>query len=461
MTMLALLLGYAALLIGIGLWIGRRVRGTGDFFVAGRRLPPYLVFATVLAANIGAGSTVGATGLAYRDGLGAWWWNGSAAIGTLLLAFWLGPRIWRIARDGGFLTLGDFIEARFGPTVRVTTTILLWVGGPFILAAQLIGVSSILQVVADVPRWTGAAVGGVVIVIYFTAGGLLGSAWVNLVQLIVLLAGFLVVVPLALSGAGGFEGIRATAGLPAGYFDFWHTTGAGVMLLPLLVPAFIVSPGLVQKAWGAVDERAVRLGIGASGIVLLFFALLPAAVGMVARAQHPGLPMDQALPTVLMFDVPPMVGVLALAAVLSAELSSADAVLFMLSTSLSQDLYRRFVRPDASDARVLRVARLAAIVGGMAGVGLAVTVETVVAALEGFYAILTVAFFVPVVVAVHSTRTASREAMASIVCGVTAMAAVQVGTGGVGLWGWRPATVGLVIGACAFVLAWATRRDDR
>ena len=60
---LAVLLSYALALMALGLWIGRRVRGAADFFVAGRRLGPGLLFSTVLAANIGAGSTVGAAGL--------------------------------------------------------------------------------------------------------------------------------------------------------------------------------------------------------------------------------------------------------------------------------------------------------------------------------------------------------------------------------------------------------------
>src|ERR1043166_3114940 len=86
---LALLLGYSALLVALGLVIGRRVSGTKDFFVAGRRLGPGLLFSTMLAANIGGGSTVGATGLGYRDGLSAWWWVGSAGgrapVGALLV----------------------------------------------------------------------------------------------------------------------------------------------------------------------------------------------------------------------------------------------------------------------------------------------------------------------------------------------------------------------------------------
>src|SRR5687767_15515022 len=95
---LVLLCLYSVLLVVIGLWIARYVKSASDFFVAGRRLTAPLLFSTVLAANIGAGSTIGATGQAYRDGLSAWWWNGSAAIGSLLLAFVIGPRIWRIAK---------------------------------------------------------------------------------------------------------------------------------------------------------------------------------------------------------------------------------------------------------------------------------------------------------------------------------------------------------------------------
>ena len=92
MAYLALLVAYSAAQIALGLWIGRRVQTAGDFFVAGRRLGPGLIFSTMLAANIGAGSTVGATGLGYRDGLAAVWWVGSAAVGSLVLALWIGPR---------------------------------------------------------------------------------------------------------------------------------------------------------------------------------------------------------------------------------------------------------------------------------------------------------------------------------------------------------------------------------
>src|ERR1700755_2096946 len=99
--------------MALGLWIGRRVHGSADFFVAGRRLGPGLIFSTMLAANIGARSTVGATSRGYVGGLAAWWWVGSAAIGSVVLALWIGPAMRRVAAAEGLRTVGDYLEFRY------------------------------------------------------------------------------------------------------------------------------------------------------------------------------------------------------------------------------------------------------------------------------------------------------------------------------------------------------------
>ena len=113
---------------------------------------------------------MGAAGLGYRDGLSAWWWVGSAGVGTLALAFWIGPRIWRIASQRGLYTVGDYLELRYGRPVRATITVLLWIGTPALLAAQLIAMAKILSFVAGTPHWAGVLIGGIVVTVYFTAG---------------------------------------------------------------------------------------------------------------------------------------------------------------------------------------------------------------------------------------------------------------------------------------------------
>jgi SSS family solute:Na+ symporter len=456
---LPLLLAYCILQIALGLWIGRRVKTTSDFFVAGRALGPGLLFATMVAANIGAGSTVGAAGLGYRDGVAAWWWVGSAAIGSAILAFTVGPRMRRVAAEQNLHTVGDYLEHRYGSTVRGVISALLWLGTLAILAGQLIALAWVLNVVADVPKWAGCVVGGIVMTIYFTAGGLLTSAWVNLVQLVVMLAGFAIALPVVFAHAGGLGAVmRAT---PSGaYWSVWQNGASGFMYLAFLGPAFIISPGLLQKIYGARDDRAVRLGVAGNALVLLGFSVVPPLLGIAARAMHPGLVNHElALPMVLMRDMPALLGTLGLAAVVSAEISTADAILFMLSTSLSRDLYHRFVNPGASDRQVLKVARWAAVAGGAAGVALAIISPSVIDALKFFYAVLSVSLFVPVVAGIYVRRMGTPEAVAAIGVGVTALMASELASGGRG-WGFlTSALLGLLAAGAACAIVSFLRRD--
>jgi len=469
---LVVLIAYSIVLLALGLWIGRRVETTGTFFVAGRKLGPVLLFSTVLAANIGAGSTVGAAGLGYSHGLQGFWWVGSAGIGTLLLALWIGPRIWRLAREHELYTVGDFLEYRYGKEVRATVAILLWLGTLAILAGQLIALAWVLNAVAGVPKPVGCLIGGGVMTIYFAAGGLLTSAWVNLVQLVVLVVGFAIALPWALANAGGWAAVAAA--IPAGtplsetYFDFWGGSSSWAYLA-LLVPAFMVSPGLLQKVYGARDERTIRLAVGASAFALMAFAAVPPVLGMIARVYDPSLANGElALPLVLTAGLPVAVGSIALAAVFSAEMSSADAILFMLATSLSKDLYKRFIRPDADDRQVLKVARLASVVGGVLGVALAIVLPSVIGSLSVFYSLLGVSLFVPVVIGLQSRRIGTAEALAAIAGGVAVLIAARLapwrewsGAGWIGFL--SPNTWGLIASVlvCGVVLILRSSRSTQ
>jgi SSS family solute:Na+ symporter len=455
---LALLLIYAAGLVLLGLWIGKRVGDSASFFVANRRLSPWLLAGTILAANIGAGSTVGAAGLGYANGLAAWWWVGSAAIGTAVLGLWVGPKIWRVASEKNLYTVGDFLELRYGPSVRAIVASLMWIGTLAILAGQLIAAAWILDVVAGIPKPLGCLIAGGVMTLYFTAGGLLTSAWVNLVQLAVLLVGLLLALPLALQGIGGWSALVEAAGSAApDYFGFMSSGNSSWMYLFLLAPAFIVSPGLIQKVYGARDVRAVRVGVLVSAVALALFAIVPPLFGMIARAVDPALANPElALPIVFMEALPLWIGTLALAAVFSAEISSADAILFMLSTSLAEDIYKRFVRPDATDRQVLRMARMAAVAGGGCGIVLAIALPSVIGSLSVFYTLLSVSLFVPVVAGLYTRRPDTPAALAAMAGGIAGVAAVRFGAIPAAAWV-PPTTIGLAAATLCFLLGTLVR----
>lgn len=449
---LSLIVGYSAALMGLGLILGRRVRSAGEFLIGGRRLGAGLLFATMLASNIGAGSTVGASATAYLHGVVAWWWVGSAALGCALLAWRVGPALRRQAAAANLQTVGEWLEHRYDHRVRAVISVLLWTGGLFILASQLIGLGWILQAVTGVPTWVGCVLGGIVITTYFAAGGLLTAAWVNVVQLAVKLIGFAVAVPLLVHWAGGASAIAAVRAEDAAY---WHPRVADVLgYIVLLAPAFVVSPGLLQKVFAARDDEAVRRGVGWNAVGLALFAAVPLVIGIIVRGYAPNLGPGGAalaLPIAFMQGLPPLAGALGLAAVFSAEVSAADAVLLMLTTSLTHDLYRRFLVPSATEPQLLRLARLATAGSGTLGILLAVTSQDVVATLSVFYALLGVSLFVPVVAGLYVPRTSAAGALIAIGAGVVVMTAVHVATGGRGIGWWAPAPAGL----CAATCLWA------
>jgi solute:Na+ symporter, SSS family len=456
---LTLLIIYSFGIVGLGIWTARLVRGSSEFFVAGRSLGPGLVLVSMLAANIGAGSTVGAAGLAYKDGLSAWWWVGSAGLGSLVFAFFVAPRLWQIAKDHDFYTTGDYLEFRYSPGVRGVTTALIGLGVLALLAGQLIAGATILNVLTGMPKWAGALTGGAIMTIYFTAGGLLGSAWVNTFQLIVMMVGLLVALPVAMGSIGGAAALTG-ANVPAGFDNLLYSSGSGSgwTLLFLLGPAFIISPGLIQKAYGGASATAVRTGVALNAIALLGFAFVPVLFGMMARVAIPDIANANAvLPTVLTRELPPWLGAIALAAVFSTEVDTCDAILFMLSSSASNDLYKRFMNPAASDTQLLRVGRGTAIAGGAIGVLLSIWLETVIGAITAFYSLLVVTLFVPIIGGLYVPRAGSREAMAAVAAGVLSLIVVRFWVAGSYPWV-DPALSGIIASAVAFFAALAFRR---
>ena len=454
MILLLILIAYATLMILLGAVVSRRVRASSDFFVAGRGLGAGLIFSTLLAANIGAGSTVGAAGLGYRDGISAWWWVGSAGIGSVILALTVGPKIWSVAKEHNLYTVGDYLQFRYDRSVRGVMALLLWFGSLSILAGQLIAVAWILNVVAGVSKPVGCSIAAVVITTYFTLGGLHASARVNVLQLSVKIAGFVVSLIYLLGAGNGLAGLKesVTSTVGAEHVEsYFGLTGQGwpaaISYLAILAPSFVISPGLLQKLFGARDKRAVRIGVGANAAALLAYAIVPVLIGIIARARFPGLTNHElALPTLLTQALPLWLGALLLGAIFSAELSAADAALFMLSTSLSKDLYKAFMNPEATDERLLRVAKASAIACGVAGAMLGSFLPTVISALKIFYTLLAAALTLPLIAGLYTRKVKARSAILSMLVSVVVTFALELIYEGQGVRGVPSLIVGIAVG---------------
>ena len=201
----------------------------------------------------------------------------------------------------------------------------------------------------------------------------------------------------------------------------------------------------------------VRVGVGVNAFALLLFSFLPVVMGMIAAAAFPSLSHeDLALPTVITHLIPTWAGILLLTGIFSAEVSSADAVLFMLSTSLSRDLYQRFLNPEISDAGLLQWSRFVSFVAGTGAVILAASLPSIISALTIFYTLLSVALFVPLVGGLYSSRPGARACFYAILLSVGTTTFIHLATAGEGILFLSPTALGIGISAVVFLAAQVT-----
>lgn len=434
---------YAVLLIAVGVIISRRVKGADDFFVGGRKMAPFLLFITLVAPNIGAGSTVGVAGMGFTSGISAAWWIIASAVGTFILAFVIGPKIWEIAKNNGFYTLGDYLEYRYNRYFRGLISLMMAIGTLAIFAGQLMGIGWILSVVADIDKITSVLIAAVVVVLYFCAGGFLSAVYANLIEACVKLIGFIVAVPLVLAFVGGFEGLHtkvvanmANATQSAAYFSF---DGLGTTVIMgfflMLMPSFFLSPALIGKVYSARDKKTVRISTFFCGVVMLLFSIIPVILGMAAYAIAPDLPQrDLALPYVMKECMPFWASALALAAIFSAEISAADAVLYMITTSFTKDLYKSFINPTIYDEKLIKGGRIVTVLAGIIGIGLAIVLPNVISALSIFYSLMSVSITAPLLFGLFTKRSSAFSAIFAAIIGVIVTVGLEFFNGNKGIW---------------------------
>lgn len=320
---------------------------------------------------------------------------------------------------------------------------------------------------AGTGKATGSILGGIVVITYFSATGLKGTAWINMFQLMVKGAGFLLALPLALAAMGGWDVFVAGAQLRSmeidGYTSFFGSGSANIFhYLVLLVPSFMVSPGILQKIYGARDDKTVRIGVAANGVSLLLFSFFPVLLGMMAAVSLSGLAHpDLALPSVITEMVPFWVGALLLAAIFSAEISSADAVLFMLSTSLGQDLYKTFINRTASEKRMLRASRITSVSAGFLAVLFAIVLPSVISALEIFYSLLSASLFIPLIWGLYHSKPGPKACATAISAALILTITIHLLTDGKGFYLLSPVAFGILVSMLLFSLAWVGNRIRR
>lgn len=356
------LVAYIGLLFAFGIAKAGRIRNQADFAVAGRTLSPFVLVGTMLATWIGTGSIFGNAEKTYQVGIATWFIPLSSMLGIVVLAL-LAKRIRRI--EG--MTVQDILERRFGPTARLLGTVTLVLAYVTIVSYQFRAAGLVLNLaVPEISRDTAVVVAAVAIVVYTAIAGLKSVAYTDVVNGILMVVGIVVLIPVFFVKAGGFEGIETS--LPADHRQLFGPI-APMQMIGIFLPAFLLVLGdanMFQRFFSARDEKAAQTAaiwlIG--GAALMEGGIIVAA--WLASALEPGLDDPARVIAYAGRDyLPELGGALLLAVILAIIVSTADSFLLVSSTCLVRDVYQRFVRPDASEIRLVWVSRVTVVVVGL------------------------------------------------------------------------------------------------
>lgn len=419
MNLYAIVLGtIVATLLTVSFTRLSKVKTKADFLVAGRSLPAFVLVFTLLSSWIGSGSLLGGAENAYKHGFVALWQGGGGWAGLLLIYF-IAPR----ARKFAQFTIPDLLEARYNQTARVLGVIAILFAFTAITSYQFIGGGDILALIF--PDTISPMLGRYIIaafVIFFTAiAGMSSVAYTDLVIGLLATVSLVVSFPLLVHTAGGWGAVHAA--LPASYFtplgDF-----SLIQAMEIFLPTCLLMLGnqsMYQKFFSAKSEKDARVAVVGwiIGTVILETVIVALAiVGNVLAKQNGSQPYPrEILAFTALHSLPPLLGAVMMGAIFAKVISTANSFLFSPATNLINDIYVRYLSPDASDKKVLIVSRLTVVLLGGWALWQAVGITSVLAKTLYAYTIYSAALTPVILAAFFWQRATAAAAVASIAAG--------------------------------------------
>ncbi len=380
---------YFALLVGTGVWLSRRQKGTEDYFLAGRSMPAWAVSISVLATSLSAATFIGAPQDAYDGNLTYL----SATLGTIVAAIIAAAVFIPAYYRHGVTTVYELLDHRFGPAARLAASGMFMIGRVMASGARVYIAAHALAYII----WGNLAPGNLILsvailsvagVVYTIVGGIATVIWTDVVQTIVFLVaigaaltvlllrapGSMADIYSALDSAGKLQVIDLSFD-PAKSYTLW-TALTGFALLNLA--ALATDQDLAQRTLTCRSPLLAARSVIASQfiaipVVLVFMligALLfvlynrPDLLGAAADAPAPPADSRKIFLSFVTGGLPPGLAGLMIAGLFAAGLSSLDSSLNAMSSTFVSDFYKR-ARPGKSDGHYLAVGRTGVACWGM------------------------------------------------------------------------------------------------
>jgi solute:Na+ symporter, SSS family len=400
---------YMLVMLGIGWWSSKRIKDSTDYIVAGRRLPLFLTIGTLFATWFCAGTLMGATAQSYLFGNQGVIFDPWGAALCLVLA---GIFFARMMRRGGYLTLVDFFDIRFGKKMGFASAIVLVIAEIGWVGAQLVAFGTILQIFTGLPLAYGIIISCAVLILYTYLGGMWSVTLTDVVQMVILIVGILVILPYAIDHIGGwsyfFEHASNWGELPAfsmaptaeeGYLwyfgvpGWFYYIGAWMAIGLGSIPA----QDLMQRLLSAKDEKVAVVGSYVSGALYIVVGMIPVILGIVMFEINAELTIPETemiLPWLAIQYLPPILTVIFVAGMVAALMSSSDSALLAASSIIGYNGLK-YVKPEATGKETLKITRLFVPIVAISSLLLALYAETIYMLVVIAWSIILVGLFAP------------------------------------------------------------------
>lgn len=469
---------YLAAMLAFGWWGKSRTKNSSDYLVAGRRLGPVLYTGTMAAVVLGGASTVGGVGLGYKWGISGMWLVAAIGAGVILLSLAFAPTLQKLK----VFTVSQMLSLRYGSKSATNASGIVMLAYTLMLCATSTSAyATIFVVLFDWEKWVAIAVGGAIVVIYSTIGGMWSITLADQVQFVIKTIGiFALMLPFSLNAAGGMDGIRERIGA-----EFFDITGIGLQSIITYFVVYtlglLIGQDIWQRVFTAKTPKVARWGGTTAGVYCIIYGIAGALIGMAARVALPDIAGADANKDVVYAEVatqllPVAVGGLVMAAAVAAMMSTASGALIAAATVARTDVtpfvagwFGRAIEVNTNEnpEHDVRANRIWVLVLGVVTVSLAILVDDVVAALTIAYDILVGGLLVAIIGGLLWKRgnglgaAASMAAGTLVTLGTMIVLEIQAENKFDGVYANEPIYFGLIASALTFiVVSLASRPTD-
>jgi SSS family solute:Na+ symporter len=394
---LAIIVIYFAMVLGIGFYLKRYTKRGEDFFLAGREMTAWVAGLAFLSANLGSLELMGWAAAAYQYGILAahWYWIGAIPamlfLGIVMMPFYYISKTHSVP---GYLKLryGEPARALAGASFAFMTVLMSGI--------NMYAMALVMKVVLGWDLHFSIWVSSLTVAVYVAMGGLFSAIFNEVLQFFLIWLGALLIPILGLIETGGWSGLvaRIHQNFPQGdYTHLWSTMGSfadnpmGIHWTGIVLGlGWVISFGywttdflVVQRVIAAKDIRAAKLAPiigsyfkmavpfivilpGLLGLAVLPFTLVPESA--VGPGQHS---YNEVLPLMLARYCGPGLLGLGITALIAGFMSGMAGNVSAFATVWTYDLYRSFIRKDASDAHYVKMGRWSALLGVLISIGAA------------------------------------------------------------------------------------------